>query len=137
MPATIQQDITLCINATGCHFTGPLALRRSLSTVLPILYLCCLVCQQVDSQIHYIYYIFNLLLLFTVNISCTAVYLLLFTPFLWQSFISIFSFFYGNMYWQGRLFEIIYISMFIGAPVSVPVNVIYIIFLGIGGVRIG
>ena len=81
MPATIQQDITLCINATGCHFTGPLALRRSLSTVLPILYLCCLVCQQVDSQIHYIYYIFNLLLLFTVNISCTAVYLLLFTPF--------------------------------------------------------
>ena len=65
MPATIQQDITLCINATGCHFTGPLALRRSLSTVLPILYLCCLVCQQVDSQIHYIYYIFNLLLLFT------------------------------------------------------------------------
>ncbi len=39
MPATIQQDITLCINATGCHFTGPLALRRSLSTVLPILYL--------------------------------------------------------------------------------------------------
>lgn len=81
MPATIQQDITLCINATGCHFTGPLALRRSLSTVLPILYLCCLVCQQVDSQIHYIYYIFNLLLLFTVNISCTAVYLLLFPPF--------------------------------------------------------
>ena len=81
MPATIQQDITLCINATGCHFTGPLALRHSLSTVLPILYLCCLVCQQVDSQIHYIYYIFNLLLLFTVNISCTAVYLLLFPPF--------------------------------------------------------
>ena len=81
MPATIQQDITLCINVTGCHFTGPLVLRRSLSTVLPILYLCCLVCQQVDSQIHYIYYIFNLLLLFTVNISCTAVYLLLFPPF--------------------------------------------------------
>ena len=93
MPATIQQDITLCINATGCHFTGPLALRRSLSTVLPILYLCCLVCQQVDfsknqlvgtlvySQTHYIYYIFHFLLLFTINISCTAVYLLLFTPF--------------------------------------------------------
>ena len=39
MPATIQQDITLCINATGCHFTGPLVLRHSLSTVLPILYL--------------------------------------------------------------------------------------------------
>ena len=39
MPATIQQDITLCINATGCPFTGPLVLRHSLSTVLPILYL--------------------------------------------------------------------------------------------------
>ena len=36
MPATIQQDITLCINATGCHFTGPLALRHSFSTALPI-----------------------------------------------------------------------------------------------------
>ena len=36
MPATIQQDITLCINATGCHFTGPLALRRSASLSLPL-----------------------------------------------------------------------------------------------------
>lgn len=96
MPATIQQDITLCINATGCHFTGPLALRRSLSTVLPILYLwnyTVTVYQQVDfsknqlvgtlvySQTHYIYYIFHFLLLFTINISCTDVYLLLFTPF--------------------------------------------------------
>ena len=52
-----------------------------------------LVCQQVDfsknqlvgtlvySQTHYIYYIFHFLLLFTINISCTDVYLLLFTPF--------------------------------------------------------
>ena len=32
-------------------------------------------------MLYIIYYIFNFLLLFTVNISCTAVYLLLFTPF--------------------------------------------------------
>ena len=84
MPATIQQDITLCINATGCHFTGPLALRRSLSTVLPIVSVKLYSCRHtgfIHRYIIYIYYIFNFLLLFTANISCTAVYLLLFPPF--------------------------------------------------------
>ena len=85
MPATIQQDITLCINATGCHFTGPLVLRHSLSTVLPILYLWNYTVVNTlvlfTDTLYIIYYIFNFLLLFTVNISCTAVYLLLFTPF--------------------------------------------------------
>ena len=81
MPATIQQDITLCINATGC----PVALRHSLSTVLPILYLWNYTVVDTlvlfTDTLYIIYYIFNFLLLFTVNISCTAVYLLLFTPF--------------------------------------------------------
>ena len=84
MPATIQQDITLCINATGCHFTGPLVLRHSLSTVLPIVSVKLYSCRHtgfIHRYIIYIYYIFNFLLLFTANISCTAVYLLLFPPF--------------------------------------------------------
>ena len=84
MPATIQQDITLCINVTGCHFTGPLVLRRSLSTVLPIVSVKLYSCRHtgfIHRYIIYIYYIFNFLLLFTANISCTAVYLLLFPPF--------------------------------------------------------
>ena len=67
MPATIQQDITLCINATGCHFTGPLVLRRSLSTVLPIVSVKLYSCRHTGFIHRYIIYIY---IIFSISYYC-------------------------------------------------------------------